>query len=101
MKTRVISYFEIEQNFEDILSDFDQHPLNDESIIDKGSILVFALGFCVSQMKAPDSEPSPEKSVHLAKLEKAKSLISYKMYTCTVEEVLEQVTSAYSAFNLH
>ena len=101
MKTRVISYFEIEQKFEDILSELDQHPLNDESIIDKGSILVFALGLCVSQMKAPDSKPYPEKSVHLAKLEKAKSLISYKMCTCTVEEVSEQVTSAYSAFNLH
>ena len=56
MKNRVISYFEIEQKFEDILSELDQHPLNDESIIDKGSILVYSIGLCVSQMKAPDSK---------------------------------------------
>ena len=101
MKARIISYSEIEQKFEDILSELDQHPLNDETIIDKGSILVFALGLCVSQMKALDSKPYPGKSVHLANLENAKSLISYEMYTCTVEEVSQQVTSAYTSFNLH
>ena len=101
MKTRVISYSEIKQHFEDILSALDQQPLNEQSIIDNGRSLLLLLGLCISQMKAPDSKPYPEKSVQLANLERANRLISYKLNTCTIDEISQQVTAAYKAFNLH
>ena len=70
--------------------------MNEEWILDKGVQLAFALDICVGQMKASQSTFDPEKRAHLAILEEAKGAITYKINTCTVEEISNQVTAAYS-----
>ncbi|MGI9284284.1 MAG: hypothetical protein ACR2P1_02760 [Pseudomonadales bacterium] len=44
----------------------DRHPMKEESILDKGTQLAFALDICVGQMKAADGTHNPEKSAQLA-----------------------------------
>ena len=100
MKARIISYPEVEQRFKEILTALEQHPLNEQYILDKGAQLVFVLNICVGQMKSADSAYYPEKSVHLAILEQAKHAITYKINTCTIEEITRQVTSAYKSFGV-
>lgn len=51
-------------------------------------------------MKAPDATTYPEKSRHLATLEKASATITYKMYTCTVGQIASQVNAAYRHFGV-
>jgi len=100
VKARIISYFEITERFREILTELERQPLNEEWILDKGAQLAFALDICVGQMKASQSTFYPEKRAHLAILEEAKDEITYKINTCTVEEISKQVTAAYKAFGI-
>lgn len=100
VKTRIITYSEIEERFREILAALERHPLNEKSIIEQGAQLAFILNICVGQMKSADSRSYPEKSTHLARLEKAQDAITYKLNTCTVDEISRQVTAAYRAFGV-
>ena len=100
VKAKVLSYSEIEETFKELLLELERHPLDEESIVEKGGLLLFALGVCISQMRAANSTPNPEKSKHLATLEKASASITYKINTCTLEEVTKQVSAAYRAFGI-
>ena len=100
MKARIISYSEIKEMFQEILVALEQKPLDEQYILDRGAQLIFTLGICISQMKSADSAHYPKKSVHLAMLEQAKRAITYKINTCTIEEISGQVTSAYKAFGV-
>ncbi len=100
VKARIMSYSEIMERFREILAELEQQPLNEESILDKGAQLAFALDLCVGQMKSAQSTFYPEKRAHLAILEEAKGDITYKINTCTVEEISRQVTVAYKAFGI-
>ncbi len=100
VKARIISYSEIVDRFREILTELEQQPLNEESILDKGAQLAFALDICVAQLKASQSTFYPEKRAHLAILEEAKGEITYKLNTCTVEEISKQITAAYKAFGI-
>ena len=101
MKARVISYEEIEDRFRDILVELEHRTLDDELLVEQGVGLKLLLGVSVSQMKALNSRPYPEKVEHLATLEKALAAITYKLNTCTVEEVTVQIPIAYKAFGVH
>ena len=72
VKVRIISYSEIMERFREILTELERQPLNEESILEKGAQLAFALDLCVGQMKAARSTSYPEKPAHLAILEEAK-----------------------------
>jgi hypothetical protein len=74
--------------------------LDEESVVKKGGELLFLLDVCISQMKAPASTSYSEKDRHLATLEKASAAITYKINTCTVEEIKRQVNTAYRAFGV-
>ncbi|MCH8070747.1 MAG: hypothetical protein IIA09_02265 [Proteobacteria bacterium] len=100
VKARIISYSEIVERFREILAELEQQPLNEESILDKGAQLAFALDLCVGQMKSAQSTFYAEKRAHLAILEEAQGDITYKINTCTVEEISRQVTVAYKAFGI-
>ncbi len=100
MKARVLSYSEIEEAFRELLAELERRPLDEEFIVEKGGLLLFALGVCISQMKAPNSTPYQEKGKHLATLEKASAAITYKVNTCTVEEIATQASAAYRAFGI-
>lgn len=101
MKARALSYDEIEKKFGQILTELNKNPLDEKAVIEVGSELPFLLDLCISQMKAPDACTYPEKSRHLANLEKASAAVTYKINTCTVEEINEQVNAAYRALGMH
>ena len=101
MKARVLSYEEIEERFKETLTELGRRPLDEESVIEKGGGLLFLLTLCISQMKAPNSTSYPDKSKHIATLEKASAAITYKINACTVEEITTQVNAAYRAFGVH
>ena len=86
--------------FQEVLMALEHKPLDEQYVLDKGAQLIFALGISISQMKSADSAHYPEKSVHLTILEQAKRSITYKINTCTIEEISEQVTGAYKAFGV-
>ena len=48
VKARVLSYYEIEERFKEILTELDRHPLDEEFVVEKGGLLLFALGVCIS-----------------------------------------------------
>ncbi len=100
MKARIISYSEIKEMFQEILMALEQKPLDEQYILDRGAQLNFALAICLSQMKSADSAHYPDKSVHLAILEQAERTITYKINTCTIEDISRQVTSAYRALGI-
>ena len=100
MKARLLSYYEIEQRFMDLLVEIAQSPMDEETVIEKGSLLAFALGVCLSQMKAPDSPSYPGKNEHIDVLEKASEAITYRINTCAVEEIVTQINIASSMFDL-
>ena len=100
MKARVISYSEIEEQFKEILIELERCPVDEELILSKGAQLVFALNVCIGQMKSVNSTYYPEKSEHMAALENASVSITYKINTCTVEEISAQATAAYKAFGV-
>jgi hypothetical protein len=66
VKARVLTYYEIEERFKEILTELDLRPLGEESVVEKGGELLFLFGVCISQMKAPNSTSYPEKSNHLS-----------------------------------
>jgi hypothetical protein len=101
VKARLLSYYEIEERFKGVLAELGRPQLDERSIVEKGGELLFLLGVCISQMEVPNSTSYPEKSRHLANLKKASAAITYKINTCTVDEVATQVTSAYQAFSVH
>ncbi len=101
MKTRIVSFSEIENRVKDLVAESHRSPLVEKSVLEKGAALRFALRLCISQMKAGDSASYPEKSKHLKILNAASESITYKTNTCTVEEVRIQVNSAYMAFGVH
>lgn len=100
VKARLIGFSEIVERFREILSELERHPLNEKLIVEKGSQLAFVLELCVSQMKATRSTVNAERRAQLAILEVAKRNITYKMNTCTVDEISKQVTLAYKAFGI-
>lgn len=100
VKARLISYGEVEETFKQVLAELSVRPLDEERVIETGGYLVFLLGLCISQMNAHNSPSYPEKSNHLAILEKASTAITYKTNTCTVEEITDQVNLAYRAFGV-
>lgn len=101
MKARIINYDEIEKGFREILKEAALYPLDEAAVVKKGGELIFLLGLCISQMKAPNSTSYPQRSEHLRILEEASNAITYKINTCTVEEVLTQIQAAYQAFKRH
>ena len=84
----------------EIIVALERDPLDEKFIVEKGSQFVFGLGVCISQMEAPDSRSYPEKSVHLARLKEVENAITYKMITCTVDEISKQLTGACRAFGV-
>lgn len=98
VKVRVISYYEIEDMFKQILTELSGCPLDVKTVVETGGQLKFLLEVCISQMKAADAGSYPEKSKHLEILEKASAAISYKINTCTVEQIANQVDVAYRSF---
>ena len=100
MKARVISYDEVEEKFQQVVTDLRNDPLEEEAVIKTGSELIFLLRLCISQMKATNAVSYPEKSMHLAILENASTALTYKMNSCTVEQVATQVNTAYRYFGV-
>jgi hypothetical protein len=100
LKARIVSYSEIEERFKEILIELERCPLDEEFILNKGAQLIFALNVCIRQMKSANSTYYPEKSEHMAALENASTSITYKINTCTVEEISTQATAAYKAFGV-
>lgn len=98
MKARVISFLEVESRFRDLVVELDRRPMDEKLVLEKAAILPFVLRLCISQMNARDSASYPEKSRHLNILNTASESITYKMNTCTLEEVIAQVNKAYMAF---
>lgn len=98
MKARVLSYREIDEKFSQVLMELNKNPSHADTVIELGGQLKLLLGVCISQMKAPDSASYPDRLEHLAVLEKADSAITYKINTCTVEQISNQVTAAYREF---
>ena len=98
MKARVISFFEVESRFRDLVVELDRSPVDKKIVLEKAATLSFVLQLCISQMNASDSASYPEKSRHLEILNTASEAITYKINTCTLEEVITQVNKAYMAF---
>ena len=98
MKARIIGYSEIEERFGEIVTALQRDPLDEEFVLEKASQLAFVLNLCLSQMNAPDSHSYPEKSVHQERLKAAQARITFKVNTCTIEEVSSQITAACRAF---
>ena len=100
MKTKVLSYQEIEEIFQDILMELSRDSRDDELLIEKGGELIVLLELCISQMKGLNSRSYPAKTEHLTVLENALAAITYKFNTCTVDEISAQVPAAYRAFGV-
>ena len=98
MKTRIISFFEVENRVRDLVVELDRSPMDEQLVLEKAAALPIVLRLCIGQMKAIDSASYPEKSKHLNILNTASKSIAYKMNTCTTDEVRVQVTNAYMAF---
>lgn len=78
--------------------ELDRSPKDEKLILEKAGALLIILRLCISQMKAGNSASYPEKSKHLNILNTASESITYKINTCTTEEVRVQVNNAYKAF---
>ena len=100
MKTRIISFSEVENRVRNLVAEFHRRPLGEKLVLKKGAALPVILRLCISQMKAGDSVSYPEKSKHLKILNTASESITYKTNTCTAEEVRIQVNNAYMAFGV-
>jgi len=101
MKARVISFSEIEERFKTLIVKFEDESLDEDYIINEGNVLLFAIGVCVSQMKAVDSKKYSDKTKHLKILEEALSVIKFKLNTGTKNEVVDQISKAYKSFGIH
>jgi hypothetical protein len=98
MKARIISFGEVEDRIREIVLELERRPIGEKAVLQKASELSFILGLCISQMKAIDASSYPEKNNHLKILQTASEAITYKINTCTIEEVEVQVIKAYKAF---
>lgn len=98
MKVRVVSFSEIESAIMDLCLELESIPLDVDSILEKGRNLPFLLGLCLSQMQAPNSRNYPDKNKHYEILKMASKSITYKMNTCTLEEIRSQINDASHAF---
>jgi hypothetical protein len=101
VKARVISFYEVEEQFRKVLLELAQSPMDEASVIESGSSLPFLVRLCLSQMGAPNSSSYPDKGRHIAILEKASESMTYAINTCTAEQINSQATEAYSAFKVH
>lgn len=100
MKTRIIDFYEVEGRFREVVIELTRRPMDKELILEKAAQLPILLRLCISQMKATDAAHYPEKSEHLEVLKTASENITYKMNTCTIEQVDSQINKAYKAFGL-
>ena len=100
MKSRKIGFFEVEDRIRKVVIELERWPMDEKLALEKAGELPFVLGLCISQMKAGDSAHYPGKSKHLTILQNAAEAITYKMNTCTIEEVKVQVNKAYMAFGV-
>ena len=100
MKSRKIGFFEVEDRFRKLVVELERRPMNEKLALEKVGELPFVLRLCISQMKAGDAAHYPEKSKHLTILQDASEAFTYKMNTCTIEEVKVQVNKAYLAFGV-
>ena len=75
MKVRVLSFFEIEEQFKPLIVKFGDESLDENYIVQEGNLLLFATGVCISQMKAADSKNYPDKARHLKILEEATAAV--------------------------
>ncbi len=98
MKARKLSFFEIEEQFKTLIMKFEDDSLDENHIIQKGNLLLFAMSVCISQMKAADSKNYLDKVKHVEILEKALSAITFKLNTSTKDEVVDQIRNAYKSF---
>lgn len=101
MKTRTISYAEIDAHFRDLLAELAKEPIDEAAILEKSKSAVFLLGVCISQLSAPSSQSYPGKDDDLKRLKQAGDAITFSLNACTVEEVANQVTVASRAFEPH
>ena len=100
MKVRVLSFFEIEEQFKTLIVKFKDESLDEKFIIKEGNLLLFATGLCISQMKAADSKNYPDKAKHLKILDEALSAITFKLNTSSIDEVVDQISNAYKSFGI-
>jgi len=101
LKGRLIGFWEVKDKFKEVTIDLDRRPMDEELVVKKAGELLFLLGVCLNQMKASNAASYPEKDKHLSILQSASEAITYKINTCTIEEVTNQVNQAYMAFEVH
>ena len=58
MKTRIISFSEVENRVRNLVAEFHRRPLGEKLVLKKGAALPVILRLCISQMKAGDSARS-------------------------------------------
>jgi hypothetical protein len=100
MKTRKIEFCEIENRIREVIMELDRSPMDDKLVLEKARELPLLLRLCIGQMKGADAVQYPEKNRHLNILQSASVAITYKMNTCTIEEVKAQVSKAYTTFGV-
>ena len=100
MKTRIIGFFEVEGMIREVLIALERSPMDEKLVLIKAAELLFILRLCISQINASDSDHYPEKNIHFKILQNASEAITYKINTCTIEEVKVQVSKAYMAFGI-
>ncbi len=100
MKTRKIGFFEVEDRIRQVVIELERWPMDEKLVLEKAGELSFVLRLCISQMKAVGAARYPGKSKHLTILQDASEAMTYKMNTCTIEEVKVQVNKAYLAFGV-
>lgn len=100
MKTRIISFFEVEDRIREVVLELDRKPINEQFVLEKAAELSLVLGLCLSQMEAVNATYYPDKSKHQNILKIAKESITYKSNNCTIEEVTSQVRNAFKAFEI-
>lgn len=82
----------------DLCVELESSPLDTDSVIEKGQALPLLLRLCISQMQAPNSGNYPEKNEHYKILNMASKSITYKLNTCTLDEIRSQINEASKVF---
>jgi len=100
MKARTVGFFKVENTFREVLIAIERSPMDEIFVLRRAAELLLILRLCISQMKANDADHYPDKNRHLKILQKASAAITYKINTCTIEEVKVQVSMAYMAFGI-
>ena len=101
MAARIIDFFEVKNKFEEVTTDLDRRPVNEELVVKKAGELLFLLKVCLSQMATSNAAFYPEKDKHLSILQSASDAITYKINSCTTEEATTQLNKAHVAFGVH